>query len=211
LPETIAVVGVTLPRVPVVTVAVVDAVTVNEAVAVVLVSVIVSVAAVEPQVRSAVAEVFEVTVGVPMLAPVPPLSVNNPAAVSDNQSVFVPVSVIVPWQAVVQPPLPGAPEFGEMETVAVWMLSEAVAESALSEMVEVPVPDPVVTTMVAAVVELTFWLTLVSPVSAESENTVVPLFHAVLLPARVSVIFPLWFAGIVLGDTVKLAPPAEYS
>jgi hypothetical protein len=55
----------------------VTAATVNVAVAVVLLSVIVSVAFVDPAVSTAVAVVFEVIVAVPRLAPVPPLSLNR--------------------------------------------------------------------------------------------------------------------------------------
>src|ERR1700691_5400842 len=109
-----ALVVVIVPAVPVVTevgaVALVLAVT--AAVSVVEVSVMVSVAAAEPVVRVAVADVLDVTVGVPMLAPVPPDSLNRPAAVSVVHSVFVPVRVTVGVVLVL-------PELGAIPSVAV--------------------------------------------------------------------------------------------
>jgi hypothetical protein len=79
---TVAVVTVGLVRIPVVTVGKVCEATVKLCVSVepfpLLVSVSVSVPLAEPHVRVAVAEVFELTVIVPRLAPVPPLSVNRP-------------------------------------------------------------------------------------------------------------------------------------
>ena len=84
LPLIVTAVVVAAPGVPVATVGAVIACTVKDCVFVepslLAVSVRVRVALLEPQVRTAVAEVFEVTVIVPRLAPVPPLTVNNPVA-----------------------------------------------------------------------------------------------------------------------------------
>ena len=144
LPVTIALLVVMLPTVPVVTVAVEGAFTVKLAVAVVLVSSRVSVAAAEPQVKSAVADVLELTVGVPIDDPVPPLTLKSPVGDSDDQIVFAPVKVTVPWHPVEQPLLPAVPEFGETDSVAVATVMLVLMESVVSVIVETPVPELVV-------------------------------------------------------------------
>jgi hypothetical protein len=156
---------------------------VNAAVAVVLVSVIVSVPVAEPTVRVAVAEVFEVTVGVPTLAPVPPLSENSPLAVSEDQSVFVPVSVR-------EGAVPVLPDVGLMDSVAVATAIVVLMESVVSVMVSVPVPLPVVMTTVSAVPDELDLLTKVAPVTPDTENVVLPV-HDVPLPVNARETFPL--------------------
>jgi hypothetical protein len=189
--------------VPVVTVGRVGVATVNVAVAVVLLSVTVIVQEVEPVVKTADAAVFELTVGVAMLSPVqlPPLTPKSVDAVSEDQSVLVPVRVRV---GVVLP----APEVGEIESVAVETEIVAVIESVVSVIVRVPVPDPVVICKVSEVEEELDLLTNVAPVTPEMLNAVLPV-QVVLDPVSVTAILLLWCAGIVVGEATKLGPAAE--
>lgn len=158
------------------------AVTLKFAVDVVLVSVITSPVAVEPVVSRTVAEVFEFTVGVPILDPVPPLTVNNPAGVSESHRVFVPVIVRVGV-------VPALPVFGEIVREAVETEIVALIESVVSVIVSVPIPAPVVIFKVSEVAELFVALTNVAPVTPDMLNAVLPV-HAVPEPVRVTVIFP---------------------
>jgi hypothetical protein len=172
--------------------------TVKVAVAVVELSVTVIVQAAEPAVSTALAAVFELTVGVARLSPLqpPPLRLNSVLAVSVDQSVFVPVRVRLGVVLVL-------PEVGEIESVAVATEIVALIESVVSEMVRVPVPELVVMTSVCDVAELLVELTRVTPETPESEKDVLPV-HAVSVPVSVRVIFPLWFAGTTVGEAVKL-------
>ena len=79
-------------------------------------------------------------------------------------------------------------------------------------MVNVPVPAPVVTVRVAAVPLLCVHVPLVTavvPVTLFWTETADPLVQLVPVPVRVSVMLPEWFAGMAVGDAVKLAdePP----
>ena len=106
---------------------------------------------------------------------------------SADQSVFTPVSVTEGVVLI-------APEVGEIVRVGVLTVNAAVAESVESEMVTVPVPDPVASmVMVPTCVDvLTDWLTTVQvgePVATVSLK-VVPLTHAVFpLPVSVRTMF----------------------
>lgn len=151
-------------------------------------SVIVSVAAADPTVRTAVADVPDDTVAVPKDAPVPPDSVKRldvvkfPAVISAAQRVFVPVRVKVGVVPVV--PLVGeiAIEGAAMAIVPVFVPSETVS---------VPVPDPVVMVSVPAVVDVTVCDTLAAPVTPETVKVVVPFTHEVPVPARFRVMLVL--------------------
>jgi hypothetical protein len=175
--------------------------TVKLAVAVVLASVTVIVQTADPVVSVAVAEVFEVTVGVPIDSPeqLPPLTVNNPLAVSENQRVFTPVRVMVGVVLLL-------PEVGERESEAVSTEMVEVMESVVSEMVNVPVPLPVVMTRVCEVDELFVELIRVTPVTPLNENEVLPV-QEVAEPVSVRVMWPLWLAGTIEGEAEKLGPP----
>ena len=175
-------------------------VAVNVVVAVVLLSVIVKVPVADPTVNVAVAEVFEDTVGVPRLAPLPPLRLNSVLAVSDDQRVFVPVNVTVGVVLIL-------PLFGDIDRVASDTEIVVLIESVVSEIVSVPVPEPVVMTKVCDVAELFVELTSEAPVTPEMVKLVL-LVHEVPLPVRVSVMLPLWWAGTVLGEAEKFGPLA---
>jgi hypothetical protein len=112
-------------------------------VAPVLLSVTVIVHAAEPVVRVAVAEVFDTIVGVVRLSPEhpPPLKLNRELAVSEFHNVFAPVRVKLGVVLVF-------PELGEIESVAVAIVTGLVTESVVSAMVQVPVLPPVVTVTV---------------------------------------------------------------
>jgi hypothetical protein len=150
------------------------AVAVNVAVAVVELSVIVSVPVAEPTVSTTVAEVSEMTVGVPRLAPVPPVKLNSVLGVSWVQTVFVPVSVRVGV-------VPVAPDVGEIASVAVATTIVVEMESVVSVMVEVPVPAPVVIVTVSTVEEIFDALTKVAGLDAV--NIVLPV-HEVPTPMQ---------------------------
>lgn len=116
---------------------------------------------------------------------------------------LVPVAVIVPWQATVHPPDPGTPEDGETLIVAAATVTALLIESVVSVMVRVPTPLPVDTTTVSDVAELLVLLTREAPITPDTEKFVLPV-QLVALPTQASVMFPEWFAGIVLGAHVKL-------
>jgi hypothetical protein len=135
---------------------VVTAFTVKLAVAPVVVSVMTSTHAVDPHVKVAVAVVFEVTVGEPILSPVQvPVTVPTVNVGADtDQMEFVPLKVIVPWQDVLHPPLPGAPEAGVIVKDSVATDTLVLTESVVSVMVDEPVPELVVTVTVSVVEEV---------------------------------------------------------
>ena len=108
--------------------------TVKFVVAVVLVSVMTSVPAADPTVRVAVALVLVVTVGVPILDPVPPLTENSPAGVSESHSVLVPVRVTEGVRFTME-------LVGETLNVARATVIVVLIESVVSVMVSVPVPE----------------------------------------------------------------------
>jgi hypothetical protein len=172
-------------------------VAVKVVVAVVLLSVIVNVPVAEPTVNVTVSAVLELTVGAPRLAPLPPLSPNKVLAVSDDHSVLVPVQVRL--GVVLTAPLVGVQETPAVATVIVVLI-----ESVVSLIVSVPVPDPVLITIVCDVAELFVELTRDAPVTPEMLKLVLPV-QEVPLPVQVSVILPLWFAGTVAGEQEKLA------
>jgi hypothetical protein len=176
-------------------------VAVNVVAAVVLLSVMVRVPAAEPTVSVTVAEVLEVTVGVPRLAPLPPLSLKRVLAVSEDQSVCTPVQVRLGEVLV-------APLVGVQESVAVEMVIVVLIESVVSEIVSVPVPLPVAITSVCDVAELFVELTRDAPVTPEIEKLVLPV-HDVLVPVQAREMLPLWWAGMVAGVQEKLAPPTS--
>jgi hypothetical protein len=190
---------VTLLAVPVVTVGAVGVATVKAAVAVVLVSVIVSVAVDDPVVSTTVADVSEVTDGVPMLEPVPPLTLNRPAGVSCVQTVLEPVMVKVGVVLVF-------PALGEMASVAVATEIVVLIESVVSVMTRAPVPVPVVIVRVSAVAEVLECPVKAAPVTPETLKAVLPL-HEVPDPAKVTVMLLLWLAGITDGVALKEAVP----
>jgi hypothetical protein len=192
---------------PVVTVGVVGVDTEKLAVAPVLVSVMVRVAPADPHVSVAVAAVFEVIVGEPMLAPVPPLT--DSVRAETDQIEFVPTKAIVPWQAVVHPPDPGVPVVGEIVKVSVATVIVLVRVSVVSVIVSVPVPEPVAITKVCDPAELFVELTRDVPVTPETVKLVLPV-HEVALPTQLSVILPLWFAGTVAGVHAKLGVTANW-
>lgn len=109
-----------VPGVPLVTVGAVVALTVNVAVAVVLLSVIVAVQLDVPVVKTAWADVFVILDADPKLSPeqLAPLTLNSvlavkfPAAMSVDHRVLAPVNVSVGVVLVL-------PEFGEIDRVAV--------------------------------------------------------------------------------------------
>jgi hypothetical protein len=115
------------------------AVTVNVAVAVVLLSVNVMVHGALPVNNAADAEMFDETVIVPKTSPEhpAPLTLKSVLAVSVDQSVFVPVKVSLGA-------VPTLPEVGEIERVAVATAIVVLIESVVSLTVNVPVPEPVV-------------------------------------------------------------------
>jgi hypothetical protein len=178
-------------------------VAVNVVVAVVLLSVIVSVPVAEPTVSVTVRAVFEDTVGVAKLTPDPPLTPSNVLAVSDAQRLLVPVHVRLGVVPIL--PLVGAQEIPAVATVIVVLI-----ESVVSETVSVPVPEPDVTTRLCDVAELFVELTSDTPVTPETVKLVLPV-HEVPLPVQASEIFPLWWAGTVEGEHVKLAPDVSAS
>jgi len=157
-------------------------------------SVSVSVAAALPVFNVAVAEVFEVTVGVPRLALVPPLTENSGLVVSELHSVLVPVNVIVGV-------VPADPDTGEIDSVGVATVMVPLVVP--SEIVSAPVPPPGVTTSVPTVAEVTACETFATPVTPETVNVVVPLTHEVPLPVSASAILPLCSEGIVDGDAAN--------
>ena len=71
------------------------------------------------------------------------------------------------------------------EAVAVGLATVTVDVSEPSEIVSVPVPDPVSTVIVAAVVDETDCDALVAPETPETLNVVPPLDHDVPKPVRV--------------------------
>jgi len=168
-------------------------------------SVTVIVHAAVPVDKVAVAAVLEVTVGVPMLSPLQPdpLTLNNVLAVSELHNVFAPVSVRLGV-------VPVLPLVGERDSVAVATVIVVVIESVVSEIVSVPVPEPVVMTKVCDVAELFVELTSEAPVTPEMVKLVL-LVQEVLLPVQVSVMLPLWWAGTAEGEQVKLAPARSAS
>ena len=113
--------------------------------------------------------------------PRPPPTENKLAAVSCVHTVFVPVNVIA-----AEPP--AVPVFGETERVSTPVA--VVPRFVPSATVSVPTPEPVVTTNVAAVALVIFWLTFVTPLTPDTVNPVLPLLQAVLLPVSVSVMLP---------------------
>ena len=127
-------------------------VAVNVVVAVVLLSVVVRVPVAEPTVSVTVNAVLDDTVGVARLAPLPPLTLSKVLAVSEDHSVLVPVHVRL--GAVNTLPL-----LGVQEIVAAFTATVALIESVVSEIVSVPVPEPVVMTSVCDVAELFVELT----------------------------------------------------
>jgi hypothetical protein len=131
--------------------------------------------AAEPTVSTTVAEVFVRTVGVPKLAPVPPVTLNKVLGVSDNQR-HGPVQVTVRDGVV-----PVFPLFGEIARVAVATEIVDEIESVVSVMVRVPVPEPVVICKVSLVAEEFDLLARVAPVTPEMENAV-ELVHEVPVP-----------------------------
>jgi len=159
-------------------------VAVKVVVAVVLLSVIVKVPVAEPTVSVTVRAVFEDTVGVAKLAPVPPLSPSSVLAVSDAQRLLVPVQVRL--GVVLMLPLVGVQDIPAVATVIVVLI-----ESVVSEIVSVPVPEPVVMTKVCDVEELFVELTSEAPVTPEMVKLVLP-DHEVPLPVQANVMLPLW-------------------
>jgi len=183
-------------------VAVVGAVvTVNVAVSVVGASVMVSVPAAEPVTRLNVAAVLLVTEVELMLAPAPPETENSVAAISEDQSVFVPVAVtVVVWPVLLV--------VGEIVKAAASTVSDGLTRPS-TVTVNVPVPAPVVTVRVAAVPLLWIhvpFVTVVVPVTEFWTVTVEPLVQLVLVPVRVSVMLPEWLAGTAPGETVNDPP-----
>lgn len=144
--------------------------TVKVALAVVLLSVTVMEQAALPVVRTAVAAVFEVTVGVAIDSPeqLPPLTDSSVLAVSVVQSVFVPVSVSVGVVLTL-------PTVGAMARVAVATAMVVEIESVVSVIVRVPVPEPVVICKVSAVEDEFDLLTSVAPLTPETLNAVLPV------------------------------------
>src|SRR5271165_7618073 len=132
-----------------------------------------------------------------MLAPVPPETENRVEAVSNVQSVFVPVAVIV---GVV--PVPPPPLVGEIVKLAVSTV-RAGETTPSTVIVNVPVPAPVVTVRVAAVpllcVQLPF-VTVVVPVTLFWTETVLPDVQLVPVPVSVRVKLGVWLAGMVDGE-----------
>ena len=151
--------------------------TMKVAVAAVLVSVMVSVPAMVPTVSTADEVVFEVTVGVARLAPVPPLNENSVLAVSESHRQG-PVQVSAKVGVV-----PRFPRVGKMPSVAVETVIVVVIESVVSVMVSVPVPEPVVICRVSEVAEEFDLLASVAPVTPEILKAVLPV-HAVLTPVQ---------------------------
>jgi hypothetical protein len=189
--------------VPVVTVGKVAAATVNDAVAPVLVSVIVSVQADDPQVSVAVAVVFDVIVGEPILSPVHPEPATESVSAATDQIEFDPVKVIVPWQAVVHPPEPGVPEVGEIVKVSVATWIVVLTESVVSVIVSVPVLEPVANWQVPEVAVFVQLLML----TPETPETVKVALEVRPVPVIVIVNALAAFAGTVAGETLKLAVP----
>ncbi len=177
-------------------------VTLNVAVSVVGASVIVSVPAADPSTRLNVAAVLLVTEGVPDIeAPVPPETEKSVDALSDDQSVFVPVAVtVVVWPVLLV--------VGLIVKLAAFTVSDELTRPS-TVMVNVPVPAPVVTVRVAAVPLL--WVhvpsvTIVVPVTEFWTVTVEPLVQLVPVPVRVSVMLPEWLAGMAAGEAVNDPP-----
>ena len=135
-------------------------------VAVVELSLIVRVEAVDPVVRTAVAMVLEDIDGVEMLAPDPPVTLNRVEAVSDDHRVLVPVRVMDGVVLIV-------PDVGDVDKVAVAMVMVPVLVSD-PVIVRVPVPTPVVITKVAAVALDTDCETFTAPVTPDTVNVGVP-------------------------------------
>ena len=79
-------------------------------------------------------------------------------------------------------------------------MTAIVVLSVPSEIVSVPVLEPVVTTTVAAVVDVIACDTLVTPLTPLIENTVVPETQFVPEPLSVIVMFPAWPFGIAGGE-----------
>ena len=103
--------------------------------------------------------------------------------------------------------VPMVPFGGETESIAFATEIVVLIESVVSEIVSVPVPEPVVMTKVCDVAELFVELTSEAPVTPEMVKLVL-LVHEVPLPVQVSVMLPLWLAGTVDGEQVKLGPLA---
>jgi len=158
-------------------------VTVNVVVAVVLLSVIVSVHARLPVVRLSVAAVFELTDGTPSDSPEQPtpVTVNRVLGVSLLQRVFVPVSKMAGLA-------PVKPELGLTANVAAATATVPLLPSD-PVIVSVPVPDPVVTTTVSRVPEVFVWLMTETPATPDGVKVVLPV-QDVPLPVSVSEIWP---------------------
>jgi len=136
-----------------------------------------------------VATVLLVTAMLEIEAPETPEIENSVDATSDDHNVWVPVAVMV-WEAF--SPMPGG--FKESDAVATVIVAELVP----SEIVQVPVDEPVVMTIVAAVVFAIDCDLNVTPAPV-AVNVVLPLTQFVPDPTSVTLMLPEWFAGTVEG------------
>ena len=124
-------------------------------------------------------------------------------AVSSVQTVLVPVAVIVI-------DVVAAPEVGL--TASAGGATVVVPVSDVGSLTDsVPVDAPVVTTSVAAVSEVTVVETIDTPATPPRLNVVEPFTQSVRYPVSVSVTCPAWSAGIVAGDTLRVAGNVKYS
>jgi len=149
-------------------------------VAAVLVSVTVAAPIAVPVVSVNVATVLLVTTQLEIEAPATPVTENRVDAVSDSQSVLTPLAVTV---CATLSPVPG----GNTDIDAVLTAMAPVLVS--SEIVQLPAADPVVTLIVAEVVDVIVGEpTIVTPAPV-AVNVVVPLIQLVPDPVNSIVMF----------------------